>query len=149
MSRWLVVRAAARAVAIPAATVEEVVELPEALPVPGRTAAVRGVIPIRGRLLPLASLAAGIGTAGTLAEAGAGVVLRIGSRRLVLAVDEVRDLIAAPMEPLPHGWEGGWASAALREPAGLVPILDPEWLLQRLEPDAGGPARESEGVSTT
>jgi purine-binding chemotaxis protein CheW len=148
MNRWLVVRAAARAIAIPAVGVEEVVELPAVLPVPGRTSAIRGVVPIRGRLLPLASLAAGIGMAGPPAEEGVGVVLRIGGRHLVLAVDEVTDLVAAPMEALPHGWEGGWAGAALRGPASLVPILDPEWLLQRLERAGDRPAREPEGVTT-
>ena len=147
MSSWLVVRAAARVIAIPATAVEEVVALPDALPVPGRTGAVRGVVPIRGRLLPLASLADAIGLAGA-PRAEAGVVLQAGGRRLVLAVDEVIDLVTVPMEGLPHGWEGGWASAALRGPASLVPILDPAWLLQRLERDADRPEQEAEGVTT-
>lgn len=150
MSRWLVVRAAARAIAIPIAVVEEVVALPDPLPVPGRTAAVRGVVPIRGRLLPLASLAAGIGMAEaeTPNGGGPGVVLRVSGRRLVLAVDEVRDLVAAPIEALPHGWEGGWAGAALRESATLVPVLDVDWLLQRLDRGADRPAKEAEGATT-
>jgi purine-binding chemotaxis protein CheW len=150
VSRWLVVRAATRTIAIPVAVVEEVVELPNPLPVPGRTAAVRGVVPIRGRLLPLASLAAGIGMAevATHSAGGPGVVLRVAGRRLVLAVDEVRDLVAAPLEALPHGWEGGWAGAALRESAALVPVLDLDWLLQRLDRAADRPAREAEGAST-
>jgi chemotaxis signal transduction protein len=148
MSRWLIVRAAARMVAIPVTAVEEVVELPDPLPAPGRTDAVCGVVPIRGRLLPLASLAVGIGTAGRAATGRAGVVLRTGGRRLVLDVDEVTDLVTSPVEALPHGWEGGWASGALRRAATLVPILDPEWLVARLEGDAGRPAREAEGVTT-
>jgi chemotaxis signal transduction protein len=148
MSSWLMVGAAARTIAIPVAVVEAVVELPDPLPVPGRTSATRGVVPIRGRLLPLASLAAGIGMASAPAPGRVGVVLRIGGRRLVLEVDEVTDLVAAPMEALPHGWEGGWANAALRGRATLVPILDPAWLLQRLDQDAEQPVREAEGVKT-
>jgi chemotaxis signal transduction protein len=148
MSRWLVVAAASRTIAIPVGVVEEVVELTDPLPVPGRTAATRGVVPVRGRLLPLASLAAGIGMASAPGPGGAGVVLRVGGRRLVLEVDEVTDLVAAPVEPLPHGWEGGWASAALRGGTMLVPILDPEWLVQRLDEDAERPMREGEGVKT-
>jgi len=146
MSRWLVVVADSRTIAIPVGVVEEVVALTAPLPVPGRTAATRGVVPVRGRLLLLANLAAAIGMAG--ASGGAGVALRVGGRRLVLEVDEVTDLVAAPVEPLPHGWEGGWASAALRRRATLVPILDPAWLLQRLDDDAERPMREAEGVTT-
>jgi chemotaxis signal transduction protein len=148
MSRWLVVGAASRTIALPVAVVEEVVELPDVLPAPGRTSATRGVVPIRGRLLPLASLAAGIGIAGAPAPGRVGVVLRIGGQRLVLEVDEVTELVAAPREALPHGWEGGWANAALRGRATLVPILDPAWLLQRLDQDAEQPVREAEGVKT-
>jgi chemotaxis signal transduction protein len=148
MSSWLLVRAAARLIAIPVEAVEEVVELPDPLPVPGRTAAVRGVVPIRGRLLSLASLAAGIGMAGAEGSGRAGVVLRTGGQRLVLEVEEVMDLVAAPVEALPRGWEGGWAGAALRSSATVVPVLDPEWLLRRLDRGAEGPARAGEGVTT-
>jgi chemotaxis signal transduction protein len=50
---WLVVRSAERTLALPVGMVEELVAVPPPLSVPGVVAAVRGVAPFQGRLVPL------------------------------------------------------------------------------------------------
>lgn len=139
MTRWLVVRAADRELALSLAVLDEVVEIPPALPAPGRADALRGVVPVRGRLVPLVHLAAalGIGALGPVVGA-VGLVVRADGRRLVLEVDEAVDLADARDEGLPRGWQGSWAAGALRLAHGVVPIVDVEWLVERLVQGAEG-----------
>jgi len=133
MSRWLLVRSADRTVALPVPTIEELVALPAPLPVPGVLAAVRGVAPFRGRLVPLVHLGAVIGGVPPPATLGAtGVAVRLVGRCVLLEVDEATELTAADAEPLPHGWRGRWASSAVRQTGALVPVLDLAWLTARL-----------------
>ena len=109
MSGWLLVRSMERTVALPVGVVDELVDLPVPLPVPAVLAAVRGVAAFRGRLVPLVHLGAA----------------------------EATELRVADAEPLPHGWSGRWAAGTVRQTGGLVPILDVEWLAERLTGGAG------------
>jgi len=96
-------------------------------------AAVRGVAPLHGRFVPLVHLAALLGDGTPPAAVGdTGVAVRVRGRALLLEVDEATDLAVVPETPLPEGWRGRWATGALRQAAGLVPILDLEWLAERL-----------------
>lgn len=137
MTGWLLVRSAEHHVALPVGMVEEIIVVPPPLPAPGVVAAVRGVAPYRGRLVPLVHLAAAIGegapppTVGTTA-----VVVLVGDHRILLEVDEATDLTTAPETPLPRGWRGRWAAGAVRRDQGLVPILDLDWLAGCLTPGA-------------
>jgi chemotaxis signal transduction protein len=141
--RWLVVRAAGRAIAIPVAGVEAAVDVPPPLPAPGRAVGMRGVVPIRGRLVALAHLGSVLGIGPMAAEVGSlGVVVRREGWRLVLEVDDLVDLVDAPAEGLPRGWEGAWANGALRTGGGVIPVLDVDWLVERL-------ARGAEGTTAT
>jgi len=73
------------------------------------------------------------------AEAGAiGVAVRAAGRRLVMEVDEVIDLVESPEERLPRGWQGSWATNALRRGGDIVPVLDVEWVVERLLRGAEG-----------
>jgi chemotaxis signal transduction protein len=133
MSRWLLVRSADRAMALPVGVVEELVAMPEPLPVPAVLAAVRGVAPFRGRLVPLVHLGAAVGGAPPPPALGTtGVAVRLRGRHVLLEVDEAAELSVADAEPLPHGWSGRWAAGAVRQTGALVPILDVEWLAERL-----------------
>lgn len=133
MSGWLVVRSGDRVVALAVAQVEELVTVPTPLPVPAVVAAVRGVAPLRGRLVPLVHLGAVVANAAPPTAPGAtGVAVQVAGRRVVLEVDDVTELAAAEQEPLPHGWRGRWASGAVRQAGMLVPILDLGWLAERL-----------------
>lgn len=133
MSGWLVVRSADRVVALPVAQVEELVPVPPPLPVPAVLAAVRGVAPFRGRLVPLVHLAAAVGNGPPPPEpGGTGVAVRLAGGRVLLEVDEATELTGVAEEPLPRGWRGRWASGAVRQEGTLVPILDLGWLAERL-----------------
>ena len=141
MSGWLVVRSAERTLALPVGIVEELVAVPAPLPAPGVLAAVRGVAPFRGRLVPLVHLGAAIGRGPPPPALGTtGVAVVLDGRRVLLEVDEATELTTAEAEPLPHGWRGRWASSAVRQSGTLVPILDPAWLAERLTGGGAGSA---------
>jgi chemotaxis signal transduction protein len=113
--------------------------VPAPLPVPAVLAAVRGVAPFRGRLVPLVHLAAAVSDAAPPPTRGAtGVAVQVAGRRVLLEVDEATELTGADEEPLPHGWRGRWASGAVRQTGTLVPILDLGWLAERLMGGTGG-----------
>ncbi|HET7040334.1 MAG TPA: chemotaxis protein CheW, partial [Gemmatimonadales bacterium] len=125
MNAWLLVRSSGRAFAVPMETVELVCEVGTPVPAPARAAAVRGVVPVAGRLVPLAHLGALVlDQAPPAAQGTVGIVVRDGGRRLVFEVDEAPGLERGPVEPLPTAWRGGWAAAAVRGADGLVPLLD-------------------------
>jgi chemotaxis signal transduction protein len=141
VSGWLVVRSAERTLALPVGMVEELVAVPPPLSVPGVVAAVRGVAPFQGRLVPLVHLGAAISGAPPPPALGTtGVAVRLDGRRVLLEVDDATELTAADAEPLPHGWRGRWASSAVRQGGTLVPILDPAWLAERLTGGSAGSA---------
>jgi chemotaxis signal transduction protein len=139
VSDCLIARAGEREVAIPIEAVDEVVALDAALAAPGVVPAVRGVVPVRGRLVPLAHLGALLrGGAPPAAMAPVGIALTVRARRVVLEVDGSPDLCDAAAEPLPPGWHGRWATATVRRAGALIPVLDVDWLADRL--DGGGQA---------
>jgi chemotaxis signal transduction protein len=139
MTRWLIVRAAGREIALPVAVVDEVVEIETPLPAPAVGATVRGLVPIRGRLVPVVHLASAVGIGELGPEvASLGVAVQATGRRLVMEVDEVIDLVVSADERLPRGWQGRWATTALRRGGDLVPVLDVEWIVERLLRGAEG-----------
>lgn len=133
MTDYVVVRSEARTVALPVTDVEEVFALDRVLPAPGVLAAVRGVAPVRDRLLPVAHLGALLADAAAPTHAGAtGVVIGTEEGRFVLEVDDAEDLVTVPTETLPHGWRGSWATTAIRRAGVLIPVVDVSWLAERL-----------------
>jgi chemotaxis signal transduction protein len=133
VTTWLFVRCAERALAVPAGMIEGLLEVPPVLPAPGVVAAVRGVAPYRGRLVPLVHLGAAISDGPLPSTVCAmAIAVLVSGRRMLLEVDEAADVVMAPEAPLPQGWHGGWAVGAIRRPEGLVPVLDLDWLMARL-----------------
>ena len=134
MTDYVVVRSETRTVALPVTEVEEVLVLDRVLSAPGVMAAVRGVAPVRDRLLPVAHLGALLEDTAAPAHAGAtGVVIATEGGRFVLEVDDAEDLVTVPTEALPHGWRGLWATTAIRRAGALIPVVDVAWLAERLE----------------
>ena len=141
MSRWLIVRAAGRAIALPVTAVDGVVEVPPPIPVPAHGPAVRGVVPLRGRLVPLVHLAAAVGLGEPMPAASAvGVALRTNAGRFVVEVDDVTDLAMTAPVALPRGWQHGWATHAVRRAGEVVPVLDVDWVVEHLVHGAEGSA---------
>ncbi len=118
---------------MPLGRVLEVGDLGEVLDVPRRLPAMRGVTPVRGRLVPLVHLGAlmgqraappDLGQAAVLVELGAGE----GRRHVAFEVDDADDVIREAPLPVPRGESLPWASGVARRRGALVPILDLEAL---------------------
>lgn len=122
---FLLVRAGQRHVGLPLAHLIEVIETGDCYPVLASEPAVRGVLTVRGRPLPLIQLAALLdGHAATGPAGGAAVVLRAGDGRVALEVDEAEAVVHESLMPVPPETVLPWALGVVRRPEGLVPLLD-------------------------
>ncbi len=124
---YLLVRVAGRPYGLPLGRVLEVDDLGEVLDVPRVLPAMRGVTPLRGRLVPLVHLGALLADGPPPAERGATTVLVTlgGSQRCVaFEVDDAEEVVREPTLPVPPGESLPWAGGVARRQEGLVPILD-------------------------
>lgn len=123
---YLLVRAEGRAYGLPLGRVLEVSELGEVLDVPRVLPAMRGLTPVRGRLVPLVHLGALLGDCSPPPERGATAVLvDLGKTRLVaFEVDDADEVVREAALPVPPGESFPWADGVAQRDGGLVPILD-------------------------
>jgi len=134
---YLLVRVDGKAYGLPLARVLEVGDLGEVLDVPRALAAVRGVTPLRGRLVPLVHLGALLGERSPPAERGrAAVLVQLGAgeglRQVALEVDDADDVVRETALPVPPGESLPWAAGVARRRGALVPILDLDALGDRI-----------------
>lgn len=132
---FLLVRAEQRPYGLPLDRVVEVADLAEVLDVPRAEVAVRGLIPLRGRLVPLVHLAAFLGRRAPPVERGRAAVLvqLAGEGRFVaFEVDDADEVVRIAPLPLPDGTSLPWAAGVSPREDGLVPILDLEALGDRI-----------------
>ena len=137
--RFVLFRLAGLPCAMPASVVREVI--PAGLPtrIPGATAAVAGLVNLRGALLTVVDGRRALGAAPPHPEAESVLVVDRGARQFGLAVDEVVDLVEVPAEDLAPGEslpgvdpklvagvgrQGGQVFAVLDAAALLAPALD-------------------------
>lgn len=138
MSRgYLLVRVDRKTYGLPLGRVLEVGDLGEVLDVPHTLAAMRGLTPLRGRLVPLLHLGALLGERAPPAEAGSTAVLvelgaGEGVRHVALEVDDAEDVVREAALPVPRGESLPWASGVARRRGTLVPILDLDALGDRI-----------------
>jgi chemotaxis signal transduction protein len=134
---YLLVRVDGKAYGLPLTRVVEVGDLAEVLEVPRALAAMRGLTPLRGRLVPVVHLGALMGDrsppatrgqAAVLVELGAGE----GARYVAFEVDDADDVVREAALPVPHGESLPWASGVARRRGALVPILDLDALGDRI-----------------
>ena len=125
--RYLLVHAGARPVGVLAGQVVEIVELDRIYPVPSTEPAIRGVITVRGRIVPVVHLGALLSGASCPGALGAFGVMLAGERwRLCLEVEAAEAVLEAPGLPLPPEAPLPWAVAMARSDDGAwVPLLDP------------------------
>ncbi|MBA2457883.1 MAG: chemotaxis protein CheW [Gemmatimonadales bacterium] len=124
-SAYLLVRAGGRRVGLPLAAVVEVLDPGAAYPVPALEPAVRGVVAVRGTLLPLVDLGALLaGRPCAATRGGAAVVVQMDGRQLCLEVDDAEEVLRDAGLPVPAGAALPWAAGVARHPEGLVPLLD-------------------------
>ena len=139
MSRggYLLVRVAGKHYGLPLGRVLEVGDLGEVLEVPRALAAVRGVTPLRGRLVPLIHLGALLGERTPPADRGrTAVLVELGAgegvRQVALEVDDADDVVREAALPVPRGESLPWAAGVARRKGALVPILDLDALGDRI-----------------
>ncbi len=133
MSGCLIVRSGDEALALAVADVDEVLELDPPFPAPATADGVRGVVAVRGHLVPLAHLGVLLRRCAAPHAAGTvGVAVRAAGRRLVLEIDEALDLVPRSPEALPAGWGTAWATHGIRHDGRLVPVVDLNALADRL-----------------
>jgi purine-binding chemotaxis protein CheW len=119
--------------AIPIAAIEEVLPALPIEPVPRCPDFVRGVIFVRGHLIPVLDAAKCLGCENHQHPDEPNIVcLRIGKRLVGVEFDEVLDLIEfVPHEVLPSGEMGareGFFTGVVEHDGRLIRLLDPEKL---------------------
>jgi purine-binding chemotaxis protein CheW len=130
---FLLVRAERRAYGLPLERVVEVADLAEVMDVPRADPSVRGLTPLRGKLVPLVHLGAFLGGREPPDQRGrAAVLIELGGRYLALEVDDADEVIRGAALPLPDGESLPWAVGVAARTSGLVPILDLDALGERI-----------------
>jgi purine-binding chemotaxis protein CheW len=130
---FLLVRAERRAYGLPLERVVEVADLAEVMDVPRADPAVRGLTPLRGKLVPLVHLGAFLGGREPPDQRGrAAVLIELAGRYLALEVDDADEVIRGGALPLPDGATLPWATGVAARTTGLVPILDLDALGERI-----------------
>jgi chemotaxis signal transduction protein len=132
-SGCLLVRAGTECVGLALADVIGVVQLGEVRPVPVMEAAVRGLVAMHGRMVPLIHLASLLQGVAHPSRAGTvGVLVDVEGKRVCLEVEDAEILLREPALPVPPGEALSWALGVARHGAELVPILDLSTLSSRL-----------------
>ena len=139
MKGYLLVRSEGKSYGLPVARVLEVGDSTEVLCIPRKVAAVRGLTPLRGRLVPLIHLGAFL--MGREAPASPAdktvrtvvlVELGAGGRQVAFEVDDADAVVREQPLPVPRGQMLPWAAGVAEREDGLVPILDLDALGDRI-----------------
>ena len=133
LSGFLLVRAGDRRVGLDLSQVIEVTQLGPVHPVPAVEPALRGVVAVHGRMVPVVHLGSLLAGVGYPAETGGvAVLVKLDGGRVCFEVDEAEILMREPALPVPPGEALPWAVGVARHPEGLVPLLDLPALSSRL-----------------
>ena len=138
MKGYLLVRSAGKPYGLPVSRVLEVGDATEVLSIPSKVRSVRGLTPLRGRLVPLVHLAAFLSggdvplATGNAVRTVVLVELGTGGKQVAFEVDDVDAVVREQPLPVPRGQALPWASGVAEQPDGLVPILDLDALGDRI-----------------
>ena len=130
---FLLVRAGERLVGLPLAQVLQVTSVGEVHPVPVIDRAMRGLVVVHGRTMPLVhleSLLDGRPCPPTIGSVG--VVIAVDGRRVCLEIEQAEILVRGRALPVPPGETLPWAIGVARHGEDLVPLLDLPALSSRL-----------------
>ena len=134
MKGYLLVRSEGKSYGLPVARVLEVGDATEVLSVPRKLPAVRGLTPLRGRLVPLIHLGAFL--SGRPAPAVEGVLtvvlVELAGKQVAFEVDDADAVVREEPLPVPRGQTLPWAAGVAERESGLVPILDLDALGDRI-----------------
>jgi len=135
MDGYLVIRSEGKEYGLRIDQVLEVADGFELYPAPSAHPAVRGVTPMRDRLVPLVHLAALLTNGTPAPELGRTVVLaKAGGMLLALEVDDADEVVPERPEPVPEVWQLPWAAGVAERKGTLIPVVDIESLVERLTP---------------
>jgi chemotaxis signal transduction protein len=141
MKGYLLVRSEGKSYGLPVARVLEVGDATEVLHIPRKLPAVRGLTPLRGRLVPLIHLGAFLtGSDAPAASSGTPSTVRTvvlvelgaGGRQVAFEVDDADAVVREQPLPVPRGQTLPWAAGVAEQEGGLVPILDLDALGDRI-----------------
>lgn len=136
MNGYLLVRSEGKSYGLPVARVLEVGDATEVLSIPRKIGSVRGLTPLRGRLVPLVHLGAFLSGADVPPAEGAAVrtvvLVELAGKQVAFEVDDVDAVVRERPLPVPRGQALPWAAGVAERDAGLVPILDLDALGDRL-----------------
>jgi purine-binding chemotaxis protein CheW len=113
---------------LPITTVQEIIRYTRPRTIPSAPPSVRGVINLRGKIIPVVDLKARLQLAGGDAEESKIVIVEAGAVTAGLIVDDVDEVItvdADALEPAPTG-EVGYISAVAKVGDRLLVLLDVE-----------------------
>jgi chemotaxis signal transduction protein len=139
MKGYLLVRAGGKAYGLPVARVLEVGDATEVLSIPRKLPSVRGLTPLRGRLVPLVHLDSFLTGADIPPDTPAPrsrtvvlVELGMSGKQVAFEVDDADAVVREEPLPVPRGQTLPWASGVAEQEDGLVPILDLDALGDRI-----------------
>ncbi len=137
MKGYLLVRAAGKAYGLPVGRVLEVGDTTEVLTIPRKLPAMRGLTPLRGRLVPLVHLGAFLTGADAPPASGAArtvVLVELGAsgKQVAFEVDDADAVVREQPLPVPRGQTLPWAAGVAEQEGSLVPILDLDALGDRI-----------------
>ena len=124
--------------ALPITKVQEIIRFTEPRAVASDAAWIRGVISLRGKIVPVCDLAARIGIEHERVEHAKIVIVETGEGTAGVIVDDVREVLAvddAELDVVPGGG-ADFIAAIAKVDDRLVVLLDPEALFAGLELEA-------------
>lgn len=133
----LIVRIGESLHAMPIDGIEEVLPALPIEPVPQCPAFVRGVVFVRGHLIPVFDAAERLGLRGHVRPTESHIVcLRMGTRLVGLEVDEAVDLIDIPTHSMPleeMNAQGGFLTGLVERDGQIIRLLNAERMMAREE----------------
>jgi len=138
MKGYLLVRSEGKSYGLPVSRVLEVGDTTEVLNIPRKVRSVRGLTPLRGRLVPLVHLGAFLSGSDVPPAAGSAVrtvvLVELGTngKQVAFEVDDVDAVVREQPLPAPRGQALSWAMGVAEQAGGLVPILDLDALGDRI-----------------
>lgn len=136
--RLLLFRCGGQVLAVEAGAVREILAASEPTRIPGAARAVRGLVNVRGTLVPVVDTADAVGLGATNGMSGTLVIVERHGKPVALAVEEVLDLVTVPVSALDDratlpgvrpdlvravGSAGGHAFVQLATDALLEPLM--------------------------
>ena len=130
---FLRVRSGTYRYGLPLEHLTEVLDAEGVHPVPTAHPAMRGLMQVRGRLLPLVHLAALLEGVERPEVAGdVAVLVRAGGQELCVEVDDAETVVSAELIGGRGDARGGWALGVVRDDGALVPVIDVPGLVARM-----------------